>query len=178
MSAPATQPFCKVVMGFQIETGYFDEIPLAGLAFVLVSETPAIMAEGNWKVGLIVDERASDAQVEALSAITSGKSGGPLTPLSPLIGEFLGIERKPVEIFWDGLRCGLQAADAVDIGVEGTPSAVADGEPIYLENTLHPANKRLALGRAVRNRITAFGIEWLDDSGETNGHFAPFNWHS
>lgn len=49
-------------------------------------------------------------------------------------------------------------------------------EPMYLDNAPHPANKRLALAKAVRSHLHAFGLDWDDASGRNNGHFAPFNW--
>ena len=39
-------------------------------------------------------------------------------------------------------------------------------------------NKRLNLATAVRNVISAFGIEWRGEPDRTNGHFAAFDWQS
>jgi hypothetical protein len=57
------------------------------------------------------------------------------------------------------------------------PSLSKEGEPIYLDNTAHPASPRLALATAKRSHFRAFGIEW-DATGATtrNGHYAPFSW--
>ena len=41
---------------------------------------------------------------------------------------------------------------------------------------MHPANARLALAKALRSHLHAFGRDWDDDSGRNNGHFAPFTW--
>ena len=56
------------------------------------------------------------------------------------------------------------------------PGPAVPGEPIWLDNTCHPVNPRLALAKAVRSRFHAFGIDWDDASGLRNGHFAPFAW--
>jgi hypothetical protein len=134
------------------------------------------MSEGHWKVGLIVDAAASPRQREAIAAIASGKAGGPLASLSGLIGEFLGMEVRPMSIVGSGLTWSVEAGDLMSEGVEGTPSLAAPGQPVMLENTLHPANARLALARATHSRLEAFGISWEDRSGRNNGHFAPFRW--
>jgi hypothetical protein len=42
----------------------------------------------------------------------------------------------------------------------------------------HPANPRLALAKATRSHLHAFGIDWNDTSGQNNGHYAPFNWQA
>src|SRR2546426_404864 len=51
-------------------------------------------------------------------------------------------------------------------------------EPIYLDNVGPPAASRLALAKASRSHMHAFGIDWDDTSGRNNGHFAPFAWSS
>jgi len=64
----------------------------------------------------------------------------------------------------------------LDQACEGVPSAADSSQPLYIDNTLHPANARLALARATRSHLHAFGLDWDDTSGKNNGHFAPFNW--
>jgi hypothetical protein len=66
---------------------------------------------------------------------------------------------------------------ALEIAVEGIAGAKQD-EPIYLDNVGHPAASRLALAKASRSHMNAFGIKWDDTSGRNNGHFAPFSWRS
>ncbi len=134
------------------------------------------MADGGWTVGLVVDERATPEQADAILAVASGQAGGPMAALAPLIGTFAGVERRPIRFEADGMRHAVTAGELVDQACEGVPSPVAAGEPLVLDNTLHPANPRLALARATRSRVDAFGIAWADASGTRNGHFAPFRW--
>jgi len=47
------------------------------------------MSEGNWRVGVYLDDVASDSQAERLGAVLSGQAGGPPAMLGPLIGEML-----------------------------------------------------------------------------------------
>jgi hypothetical protein len=54
----------------------------------------------------------------------------------------------------------------------------SEAEPIYFENVGHPASTRLALAKAQRSHVHAFGLDWDDESGRNNGHFAPFSWAS
>jgi hypothetical protein len=65
--------------------------------------------------------------------------------------------------------------DLIDQAIEGAPG-VKESEPIYLENLGHPVNSRLALAKATRSHVHAFGVNWDDDSGRNNGHYAPFDW--
>ena len=58
-------------------------------------DTPKQMSEGNWRVGVFMDDRASAEQTEKLGAIFSGEMGGPMANLVPLISENLGMEVAP-----------------------------------------------------------------------------------
>jgi hypothetical protein len=135
------------------------------------------MIEGNWTVGVIVDERASAAQRDALTAIASGQGGGPMAALGPLVGRFAGAEARPIRLEGKGMQRSVSIPGVLDLAVDGIPGAKQD-EPIYLENVGHPAASRLALAKASRSHMHGFGIDWDDTSGRNNGHFAPFSWKS
>jgi hypothetical protein len=136
------------------------------------------MGEGNWSVGVITDARASAEQQEALAAIASGQGGGPMAALGPLVGNFLGVETGSFTYQANGLTHTVSVAGVLDQECIGVPSAVKPVEAIYIDNTLHPTNARLALATASRSHVHAFGLDWDDTSGTNNGHFAPFNWQA
>jgi hypothetical protein len=167
---------CKVALAFQIERGSKEGISLDGLAFIVVAYTPGIMGQGNWTVGLIVDERANALQADAILAIASGKAGGPMASLAPAIGTFVGVERRPIKFTGDGRRYAVTAGDLVDQACEAAMASPNAVEAMALVNVGHPVNSTLALAHATRSRIHAFGINWDDNSGKRNGHFAPFRW--
>ena len=134
------------------------------------------MVEGGFVGGIIVDEKASDEQVDAVATIISGDAGGPMANLAPLVAEMRGVERAPIEVNKDGVRFEVKAGDLVQQAVNGTPSLADEKDVMYIEKTGHPANHRLALGRAEYTKFNAFGIEWEDRSGTRNGHFTTFAW--
>jgi hypothetical protein len=171
-----TKGFCDVPLVFHIEHGQFGDVSLDGLNFVVVAHTPGIMGQGDWTVGLIVDERANPQQVEAITGIASGHAGGPMAGLAPLIGTFKGVEQHPIQFEMNGLSRSVSVPGLIEMRVEGVPSAVAQDQPLQIDNTMHPANSRLALAKAAEAHAHAFGIEWDETSGRTNGHFAPFTW--
>ncbi len=171
-----TQGHCHFAFAFHIEKGRYGNVALDGLAFAVLGRSPGVMAEGNWAVGLIVDERANAEQREALTRVASGQAGGPMAALAPLIGKFLGSEAKPIHYQKDGMKRSASIPGVLDQALEGVGSPAKPGEPLYIDNTLHPANARLALARAGRSHLHAFGMDWDDTSGQNNGHFAPFSW--
>jgi len=177
LAARPTKGVCDAGLVFQVQRGRYGSSTLDGLSFAVLLHTPGPMIQGNWTVGLILDERASKEQREALTTIASGQGGGPMAALAPLIGKFAGAEAKPIKIESSGMRRSVSIPGVLDLMVEGIPGA-NQGEPIYLDNVGHPAASRLALAKASRSHMHAFGINWDDTSGRNNGHFAPFSWKS
>jgi hypothetical protein len=176
LTGKPTKGHCHFAFAFHIDQGRYGSLGLDGLNFAVVGQSPGVMGEGNWSVGLIVDERANAEQQQALTAVVSGQAGGPMAALAPLLGKFLGVQAKPFTYQKDGMRRSVSIPGMLDQAVEGVESPVKKGEPLYIDNTLHPANARLALARALRSHLHAFGLDWDDTSGQNNGHFAPFNW--
>ena len=171
-----TEGECIVPMFFQIENGNFGDVTLYGLGFAFIIRTPGPMAEGDWKVGLIIDERASPEQREALATIGRGEAGGTPVRFALMSKEFAGIEYLPIRFEKSGMARSVEIGDALDQAIEGVPGRGNPEEPIYLDNTGHPANNRLALAKASRSHLHAFGTDWDDVSGVKNGHLAPFDW--
>lgn len=176
LTARPTEGDCKAAIAMKIDKGAKDGVSLDGLAFVVLLRSPGAMADGDIKVGLVIDENADDAQTEAIGAIASGAAGGPMAALGPLVSEIAGIEKRPISFESDGLNYAVKAGDLIDQALEGVPSATAEGEAIFLDNTCHPVSAKLSLAKATRSHFHAFGIDWDDTSGTRNGHFAPFSW--
>ena len=178
MTAAPTTGECKVAMVFHITKGHHGGTSLDDLSFAVAAWTPGAMIEGDWTVGIIIDDRADVAQRDAIAAIASGKGGGPMAGLAPLVGTFAGVESRPIRFEKDGLGRQVTIPGVLEQGVAGMPSLADPTDPIALDQTAHPANPRLALAKATHSHLHAFGIDWDDDSGRNNGHFAPFRWQS
>jgi hypothetical protein len=177
MAARPTQGSCDAGLVFHVERGSHGATRLDGLSFAVLLHTPGPMIAGNWTVGMVVDDRATTEQREALVAIGSGQGGGPMAAVGPLVGTFAGAEAKAIRIESSGMSRSVSIPGVLDIAVEGIPGA-RPTEPVYFDNVSHPAATRLALAKASRSHMHAFGINWDDTTGKNNGHFAPFSWSS
>jgi hypothetical protein len=157
----ATLDRCNVVLVFHVTDGEVEGVDVGGLTVAAVADTPKVMSEGNWRVGVFIDAAASDAQAEKLGAVFSGALGGPMEALGPLMGEQLGVERARIEVREDGLRHSVRIGDAVDFEIEDVvPFGVATGEPVKLTGIFHPVGSELTVARATRSKIDAFGIQY------------------
>jgi hypothetical protein len=174
---PVTYDHCTAALVFRIDAGNHGDTKLDGLKFALIIQSGKVMADGNWIFAGVVDAMADDAQRQALSAIVAGQAGGPPAFIREnLVGDFRGVEFKTIDFNTDGLKRSTVIADTLSFEIEGVTSRNASGEPFYIDNTAHPANRRLALARSKKTQIRGFGLE-LDLIGKgNNGHFAPFAW--
>jgi hypothetical protein len=174
-AAPASYDRCNAALAWHIDSGEVDGTDVSDLSVVLVLDTPRQMSEGNWRVGMFMDDRASDEQAEKLGDIFSGQMGGPLANLVPLISENLGMEVASIEHIDDGLRHRVKVGDAVDVEIEDLVSPFdPDGPLPKLTETKHPANPDLTPARTLSARVQGLG---LDFSGEDkSGLSTPFSW--
>jgi hypothetical protein len=172
-----TYDLCTAALVFRIDAGRYGDMTLDGLKFALVIRSGKVMADGNWIFAGIVDERANDAQRQALAAIVSGEAGGPPGFIREnLVSDFRGVEFKPIEFSLDGLKRSTVIPDVLSFEIEGVTPRNRPDQPMFLDNTAHPANRRLALARSSETHLHGFGLD-LDIVGKgNNGHFAPFAW--
>jgi hypothetical protein len=176
LTLPADQDRCRVVLAFHVERGDVDGVDVSDRTVVVVADTPPVMAEGNWRVGVVMDAAASPEQAAGLGAIFGGAAGGPMAGLAPLISEMLGIESAPIEYVDDGRRHSLRVGDLMDIEIEDfvPPQLEPDGAVELLTGMFHPANSTLTIARASRSRVSVFGLQFANEG--KNGHSAPFSW--
>jgi hypothetical protein len=164
---------CRVTLVFNIVTGEVDGTDVGGLKVAAIADTPKVMSEGNWRLGVFVDAAASDEQAAKLTAVFGGQLGGPMEALGPLVSENLGIERATIEVREDGLRHSVKIGDGIDFEIEDVVSfGVTTGEPARLSGIFHPAGSELTIAKATRSRINAFGIEYDGKSAFSSSKFA------
>jgi hypothetical protein len=170
----ATYDYCRVTLVFNIKEGEIEGTDVGGLKVAAIADTPKVMTEGNWKLGMFVDENANDEQVEKLTAVFGGQLGGPMAGLVPLVGEMLGVERVPIEVVDDGVRHSVKIGDAIDFEIEDiVPFGIETGQPVRFNGMFHPVASDLTIAEAKRSKIDAFGISY---EGKTGLSTSEFSW--
>jgi hypothetical protein len=170
----ATYDYCRATLAFNIREGSVNGVDVAGRKVVVIADTPKVMTDGNWKVGLYVDQDASDEQFGGLLGVFSGRLGGPMAALAPLIGEVVGAERATIDIDDDGLRHSVRVGSSIEFEIEDiVPFGKEDGRPVKFDGMFHPVGPDLTMAEAKRSRINAFGIAY---EGKTGVSYANFSW--
>ena len=174
LTSRPTEGVCNVPLVFHIDSGRYGDVVLDGLNVFVILQSPGVMAEGNWLAATYVDERADDAQTEALTAIFSGAAGGPMAAFTPLIGKNLGVSKVPITFRIEGKTRSAEIPGILHMSVDPLPTMHPSGE--IWANIGHPVNAdRMALAvGAAGNTFNDRGMRW-DNSGK-NGLYAPIRW--
>ena len=173
LATGADYDYCRVALVFNVTDGEVEGTDVGGAVVAVIADTPKVMTEGNWKLGVFVDDSASEEQAEKLLGVFSGQLGGPMAGLAPMVGENLGVERAPIEIREDGLRHSVKIGDAVDFEIEDVvPFGVETGKPARIAGIFHPAGSDFTVAKPTHARIDAFGIKFEGGSGLSSSEFS------
>ncbi len=173
LSNGATYDRCRVILVFNITNGDVEGTDVSGLRVAAVADTPKVMTDGDWRLGMFIDDAASDEQAEKLTAVFGGQLGGPMEALGPLVGENLGVDRARIDVREDGLHHSVRIGDAVEFEIEDiVPFGVETGQPVRITGMFHPAGSELTIAKALHSNIHAFGIEYEGKSALSSSHFA------
>jgi hypothetical protein len=170
----ATYDFCRASLAFHIRDGQVDGTDVGGRKVVTIIDTPKVMTDGNWRLGMFVDDQATDEQFDKLVQVFGGQLGGPMAMLAPLVGEVVGVQRASIELSDDGPKHSVRVDDVIDFEVQDiVPFGVETGQPVRFANMFHPVGSDLTMAEARRSRIDAFGIRY---EGKTGLSTADFSW--
>jgi len=122
---------CLGVGIFHVDSGDCDGVDLSGLNAALYNHFPGVLTDGNWKVGVVLDDAASDEQLDAIDRIFRGKEGGAFAELSALYGEYLGTERGSIA-YNDGDKPSGSVGGESELSFE--PVLGPDGNPTTMKN--------------------------------------------
>lgn len=168
---PATQAVCDVLLAWHVTEGQRDAVDLSGLNAVMAVQTPKQMTDGNWKVALYLDDRATPEQSAALGAVFSGGAGGHLAALAPLIGEVVGVA--PASISFDRSGGSLKAKVGELLSMESEEMPGMDGShpPVITNPLLGVVTQPVTQARAGAVR---YSDHWDCEFSGTNSFVADF----
>ncbi len=160
-NALPTHGDCKAIIGFDIEEGHHGTTRLDGLKAAAVAAWPGPIHEGNGAVQLIIDQRATPAQREALLRILAGQDTEPgATVWQVFSATFTRVHDPifaPIELLVDIER--RTARLLVPGVIEGR------GEPIRNPVTGAEHRARIDLPNGFEYRIAEMGRGWSKSAG-------------
>jgi hypothetical protein len=161
-SAPPDNPDgstnCYGVAVFTIHEGNLDDLDLSGIVAGFFVHYPNLVSEGNWQIGLFIDEGASDEQAKALEGIYYGKMGGPFGDMASLVSEFLTVERSAVSYSDTG---GSFAGNSFTY----EPLRGQDGSPTTVKNAVFGFAPEFEIGVGT-GMVEPFGHSFAASYGE------------
>lgn len=154
---------------FNVKSGKYGDVDLAGVAFAFYNRFPTVAREGNWTIGLVVDDSANDKQVEAIDQIISGKQGGPFAEWVALVAEYKGVEKAKIVV--DDKVLTASVAGHSEFSIDAYKGA--DGAPTTVRNAPGGAALEFKIGKAA-GHTSAIG----DDYDVNYGEAADFEYSS
>jgi hypothetical protein len=178
-----TNNACNGLLAWHVRNGHYGgHVRLDGLNLLGLSafEGNVWAGEGKVRMGLFIDERADEAQRQALQTIFGGQAGGWPAFFATMIGEFRGVEFAPIE---------FEVADGLAFWRAEIPDRVV-GRADALTGPTTPAGKRVQTinppgsevgpghvatwGCSVELRTDGFGFKWTGKNWSSK--HIPFDW--
>ena len=166
---------CRGMMAYHYEAGRIDDVDVSGLTVAISAFIPGNVLAGNWKVALYIDERATEAQYQALLSVYKGERGGPVADLVKLVGEVVSVERAPISFQVAGGKGTFKVGTDMYADIE--PFLGPTGEPTRLVesifSTIPGSPAYVAKARQYRNKNPRLGVD-VDLAGHNaiQGHFS------
>ncbi len=164
---------CRGYWAIRFDGGRVNEVDLAGMAAVILYETPPVMVEGGWKQAIVISDRATAAQQEAIEEILTGKRGGPWEVLARFVDDARPTRTAPVRI--------EESRDAHRVRVTGVLRGVVDAirgrnraEPVQfvnIYNQIHNSTQVIA-----RGSTECDDGEFVFTTEGTHGLWSRFRW--
>jgi hypothetical protein len=150
---------CDGAAAFAVKEGNLDDTDLGGVTFALYNHFPSNITSGNWKLGIVVDDGASDEQAQAIERIISGDEGGPFADFKPLVGDYAGMERASITVS----DSSVTIAGKSDYSFE--PYTGPDGSPTIVRGAMFGFAPEFQVGKTT-GKSDAFGLSFDSSYGE------------
>ncbi|MEM7073201.1 MAG: DUF1326 domain-containing protein [Pseudomonadota bacterium] len=168
-----TEGYCHGWACIRIDKGHHAKTVLTGLNIGLLLDIPGKMGRGNWTVALYIDQRADDAQADAITQIITGAAGGTTGLLRLLVGQFLGTSREAIEYESDGDRRIIRIGKKIDAVLAPVKGAEADA-PVTITNSSYWISPDIVVAEAKRAKIMDHGRVWNFEG--RSAEFCGINW--
>ncbi len=133
-SSLPTHGDCRAMMAVRIDKGHFGDVDLSGLVWCAMFAWPKAIHEGNGEAFVVISDRATKAQRDAILTILSGQETVPgatiFNVFAPTFAKMHDPRYAPIEFDVDlDKRTGrVRVADVIDTSVEPLRNPVSGDE--------------------------------------------------
>jgi hypothetical protein len=177
-NALPTHGNCQAVVGFEIDSGFHGDTKLDGLKVAGIFAWPGPIHEGKGEAAVIVDQRATPAQREALLRILTGQDTEPGATIFQVFSTTLDTLHEPVfadiefEVDIDARRAKLRVPGYIE----------TSGQPILNPVTGAEHRVRIDMPHGFEYSLAEIGRGWSKttqpialDLADSYGQFAKLN---
>jgi hypothetical protein len=127
-NALPSRGYCEGGWTWCVDRGRYEDTDLDGLNFSVLAKWPGAIHEGNGEALVLFDERADDAQREAIETLVSGNAGGPWGVLGWTWPTVHGPKAVPFDVKLAGLDSHVKAGGALDLELQPISNPVTGAE--------------------------------------------------
>jgi hypothetical protein len=171
--AQPTYGSCHSWFGYHVEDGRFGDVSVSDLNVVMMLEVPGRMDEGNWTVAFYHDERASEAQRDALGRVFGGRAGGPSRWISRMIAREIAARVVPIRFNGGDREWLFEIPRILEGTIEAEPGLAGDGL-VRLTNSRYWMSPDVVIGRGKRSRFRDHGRNW--NFTAQSAEYGRFDW--
>jgi hypothetical protein len=127
-NALPTKGKCEGTWTWHVERGTFGETSLDDLNFTVCVNWPGAIHEGNGEALILVDERADEAQRNAIETLVGGDAGGPWGVLAWTWPTIHGPKPVAYDLHLDGVKTRVKAGNSYEVVSETIKNPVSGAE--------------------------------------------------
>jgi len=126
-NALPTQGHCEGQWVWHVEEGNFGDVALDGLTWTVTADWPAAIHEGGGRAVCLYDERADDAQRQAIEELVRGGHGGPWGVFINTY-ELEAFRPLPIDLHLAGLDSHVKVGDSMELQLAPIKNPVTGAE--------------------------------------------------
>jgi|TARA_Y100000294_G_scaffold124114_1_gene115458 hypothetical protein len=181
-AALPTTGSCEAAVGFRIQNGFYGDISLDGLSAGMTAKWPGAIHEGQGERQIIIDEKASSEQRDALEKILSGDDTEDMATIAWVINAMTSTHHETLyksisfEADIENRTGKVLVDDVFELNVEPIKNPVS-GEPHRIRIDV-PRGFEYSIAEMASGTTKTQGTIDLPNNNGTHTHMTELHWNN